>query len=33
MNFFMEVAKLRAARLLWATLMKERFAPQGASGR
>ena len=29
MNFFMEVAKLRAARLLWAKLMKERFAPQG----
>lgn len=27
MNFFMEVAKLRAARLLWATLMKENFAP------
>ena len=26
MNFFMEVAKLRAARLLWAKLMK-RFAP------
>jgi methylmalonyl-CoA mutase len=24
----MEVAKLRAARLLWATLMKERFAPR-----
>jgi methylmalonyl-CoA mutase len=28
MNFFMEVAKLRAARLLWATLMAEKFAPQ-----
>ena len=27
MNFFMEVAKLRAARLLWSKLMKE-FAPQ-----
>jgi methylmalonyl-CoA mutase len=27
MNFFMEVAKLRAARLLWARLMKP-FAPQ-----
>src|SRR5204863_2336643 len=25
MNFFMEIAKLRAARLLWAKLMKERF--------
>jgi methylmalonyl-CoA mutase len=29
MNFFMEVAKLRAARLLWAKLMKE-FNPQDA---
>jgi methylmalonyl-CoA mutase len=28
MNFFMEVAKLRAARLLWAKLTKERFAPK-----
>ena len=28
MNFFMEVAKLRAARLLWATLMQELFAPR-----
>ncbi len=28
MNFFMEVAKLRAARLLWAKLMRERFAPR-----
>jgi len=28
MNFFMEVAKLRAARLLWATLMEEKFSPQ-----
>jgi methylmalonyl-CoA mutase len=27
MNFFMEVAKLRAARLLWAQLMHELFAP------
>ena len=27
MNFFMEVAKLRAARLLWANLMRELFAP------
>lgn len=27
MNLFVEVAKLRAARLLWAELMKERFAP------
>jgi methylmalonyl-CoA mutase len=28
MNFYMEVAKLRAARLLWATLMKKHFAPK-----
>jgi methylmalonyl-CoA mutase len=28
MNFFMEVAKLRAARLLWSTLMAEQFSPQ-----
>lgn len=28
MNFFMEVAKLRAARLLWAKLLEERFHPQ-----
>jgi len=28
MNFFVEVAKLRAARLLWAKLMKERFDPK-----
>ncbi|MFT5174351.1 MAG: methylmalonyl-CoA mutase [Gammaproteobacteria bacterium] len=27
MNFFMEVAKLRAARFLWAELMREKFAP------
>lgn len=27
MNFFMEIAKLRAARLLWATLMQKNFAP------
>jgi methylmalonyl-CoA mutase len=27
MNFFMEIAKLRAARLLWATLMQELFSP------
>jgi methylmalonyl-CoA mutase len=28
MNFFMEVAKLRAARLLWSTLMEEKFSPK-----
>ena len=28
MNFYMEVAKLRAARLLWATLVKKHFAPK-----
>src|SRR6266704_3859182 len=31
MNFFMEVAKLRAARLLWATLVKKHFAPKQQS--
>src|SRR5206468_8395238 len=31
MSFFMEVAKLRAARLLWATLVKKHFAPQRPS--
>ncbi len=28
MNFFMEVAKMRAARLLWATLLQKNFAPK-----
>src|SRR5678810_1047600 len=28
MNFYMEVAKLRAARLLWGTLMKQHFDPK-----
>jgi methylmalonyl-CoA mutase len=28
MNFFMEVAKLRAARLLWAELLQRHFAPR-----
>ncbi|MBL4719907.1 MAG: methylmalonyl-CoA mutase [Alphaproteobacteria bacterium] len=28
MNFFMEIAKLRAARLLWSTLMKDMFDPK-----
>jgi methylmalonyl-CoA mutase len=28
MDFFSEIAKLRAARLLWATLLKERYAPK-----
>ncbi|MCX8073054.1 MAG: methylmalonyl-CoA mutase [Candidatus Binatia bacterium] len=28
MNFYMEIAKLRAARLLWATLMKRLFNPK-----
>jgi methylmalonyl-CoA mutase len=28
MNFFMEVAKLRAARLLWAELVQAEFAPK-----
>jgi len=28
MNFFMEIAKLRAARALWARLMEQHFAPK-----
>jgi methylmalonyl-CoA mutase len=28
MNFFMEIAKLRAARLLWAELMQQHFQPR-----
>jgi methylmalonyl-CoA mutase len=28
MNFFMEVAKLRAARLLWTSLMRKNFSPK-----
>jgi methylmalonyl-CoA mutase len=28
MNFYMEIAKLRAARKLWASLIKEKFNPQ-----
>ena len=28
MNFYMEIAKLRAARTLWAKLMKQHFDPQ-----
>ncbi|MHA1518330.1 MAG: methylmalonyl-CoA mutase, partial [Alphaproteobacteria bacterium] len=28
MNFFMEIAKMRAARLLWAKLMMEEFSPK-----
>jgi methylmalonyl-CoA mutase len=28
MNFFMEIAKMRAARLLWSTLIKTEFAPK-----
>ena len=31
MSFFMEVAKLRAARLLWATLVKQHFSPKQQS--
>jgi methylmalonyl-CoA mutase len=30
MNTFMEIAKMRAARLLWAKLMKDEFNPKGA---
>ena len=28
MNFYMEIAKLRAARMLWAELVQEKFAPK-----
>jgi len=28
MNFYMEIAKLRAARLLWAQLIKDKFEPE-----
>jgi methylmalonyl-CoA mutase len=28
MNFYMEIAKMRAARLLWATLMQQHFQPK-----
>uniref|UniRef100_A0A9J7YPW8 Methylmalonyl-CoA mutase, mitochondrial n=2 Tax=Cyprinidae TaxID=7953 RepID=A0A9J7YPW8_CYPCA len=30
MNFYMEIAKLRAARRLWATLIKEKFQPKNS---
>eukprot|EP00455_Lapot_gusevi_P023434 TRINITY_DN2436_c0_g1_i2.p1 TRINITY_DN2436_c0_g1~~TRINITY_DN2436_c0_g1_i2.p1 ORF type:complete len:764 (-),score=366.63 TRINITY_DN2436_c0_g1_i2:167-2122(-) len=30
MNFYMEIAKLRAARRLWAQLMKQKFNPKSA---
>ena len=30
MNFYMEIAKMRAARLLWAKLIKEEFKPKNA---
>ena len=30
MHYFMEIAKLRAARLLWAELMKTHFSPRNA---
>jgi methylmalonyl-CoA mutase len=33
MNFFMEVAKLRAARLLWSELMTEHFQPVDARSK
>jgi hypothetical protein len=31
LNFFEEIAKLRAARRLWARMVKEKFAPQKES--
>ncbi|XP_056621186.1 methylmalonyl-CoA mutase, mitochondrial [Triplophysa dalaica] len=30
MNFYMEIAKLRAARRLWATLLEEKFQPKNS---
>jgi methylmalonyl-CoA mutase len=33
MNYFMEVAKMRAARLLWARLMKREFDPKDDRSR
>eukprot|EP00002_Diphylleia_rotans_P029034 TRINITY_DN587_c0_g1_i2.p1 TRINITY_DN587_c0_g1~~TRINITY_DN587_c0_g1_i2.p1 ORF type:complete len:519 (+),score=157.22 TRINITY_DN587_c0_g1_i2:2-1558(+) len=30
MNFYMEIAKLRAARRLWAEMMKEKFQPKSS---
>ena len=33
MNFFMEVSKLRAARLLWAELMEQHFQPKDVRSR
>ncbi|KAI8319341.1 methylmalonyl-CoA mutase [Martensiomyces pterosporus] len=30
MNFYMEIAKMRAARRLWAHLVKEKFSPKNA---
>ena len=30
MNYYMEIAKMRAARLLWASLVKKEFAPKDA---
>jgi len=30
MNFYMEIAKLRAGRRLWATLIRDNFQPQDA---
>ena len=30
MNYFMEIAKLRAARLIWAKLVQERFRPKNS---
>ncbi|MCB1867207.1 MAG: methylmalonyl-CoA mutase [Gammaproteobacteria bacterium] len=33
MNFFMEVAKLRAARMLWSQLMEKHFQPKDPTSR
>ena len=33
MNFFMEIAKLRAARTLWSELMQEHFSPENPASK
>ncbi len=33
MNFFMEIAKLRAARTLWSELMEKHFSPRDAASK
>ena len=33
MNFYLEIAKMRAARRLWAERMRSEFAPKKAESR